>query len=291
MPARRRYARKNSKKPSFIKTKKVMRKVNRWRKKRNMDTFPLTCRVSAQIVPIQGITVSNYFYTTSPLLNATASTGIVQSAEFKLYQQLYDQVRINSVSIRVVPKANMLSQDQAQNDSSLNVSGDGLVHTLIDRDSDGVALSIPIWKRYPSYRSYSVLKPFRRSYSVKYPRGVWLDTQNIFEDTSLLKRLGLTGGIYMYAENLLEDKGELFNEPFATIEYTYNCVFMGRAATSTSVASDGSVTVKALEGSDIAPTPLVGIKGTIADTAVVQNDADGDGVIDTVPVTDDTRPE
>lgn len=211
--------------------------------KKNMDTFFLKAQMMATLTPQQGVVVSNYLSWFPQLLNATSPYGIAQNTEFAFWCKLYDQVRVNSMTIRVVPKANVLDQINAQNDASFRVTGDGLIHHVIDRDS-APPQNINALQRYSSYKKTSVLKPWTRSYSIKYPVGVWLDTDNIFEDETLIRRLGGNGGIYVYAENLLEDLGELINEPYASVYITYNCVFRGKTMVrSIGFNEDGTITL------------------------------------------------
>lgn len=230
--------------------KRAVRKAKRQiaRKKKvqashNKDTFFLKAKMEAVLTPSQGVTVSNYLSWFPQLLNATSAYGIANNPEFQFWSKLYDQVRVNSMTIRVVPKANVLDQTNAQNDGTYRVTGDGLIHHVIDRDGAGPQ-NVSLLQRYSSYRKSSVLKPWTRSYGIKYPTDIWLDTSNIFEDESLLKRLGANGGIYVYAENILEDLGELLNEPYAAVYITYNCVFRGKTMGAMTFNEDGSVTLR-----------------------------------------------
>lgn len=259
-------------------TKMVGKKQHRL-KKSNSDTLAMTFRAEGQIIPFQGITVSNYSFTTLPLLNQQMNIGVTQLKDFVLYNNMYDQVRVNSVSVTVTPKANVLEYTQAQNDNLFNLAGDGLLHHVIDRDGNPPT-NIGSLQRYSSYRKTSVLKPFKRSYSVTYPPGVWLDSQNIYEDATLLKRLGLTGGIYIYGENFLEDSGEVYNEPVATISVSYNVVFRGKTSGNLTYNTEtGAITVSPLlETSNAAPTPIMGVRGSIIDQTLVQDVSGGDGI-------------
>jgi len=276
MPPRR-PARRAARKPTVARAKQIVAKTTKAKAKKNMDTFFLKARTQVTAIPTQGVVVANYLSLFFDLMNATAVQGVTQNAEFNLYRQLYDKVRINSIKITVQPKANMFTQDAAQNDAQLTLSGDGLVHTAVDRDGAAPG-SIARLQRYGSYKKYSVMKPFTRSYSVKYPTGVWLDTDNIYSDSTLLQRLGVFGGITLYAENLVEDKLEIWNEPWANIHIEYNCVFQGKTSASLSVGEDGTVTVSPQETVPlVAYSPLVNIRGSIADTRVSQ-DASGNFV-------------
>lgn len=229
-------------KRAMRKAKKALAKKTKARAKKNMDTFFLACKTTIGLKPLQGVSVSNYLYQNFILLDPTAPWGVTQIPEFNLFKNIYDKVRVNSITVKWTVKANMLTQAEAQNDALLNVGGDGMLHTAIDRDGV-IPSSIAQLRKYGSYRGYSVLKSGQRSYKVTYPAGVWLDCQNIYSDTTLLTRLGLTGTIGMYAENLLEDNLEIFNEPFCNAEITYNCVFQGKNSASVSYDLSGNVTV------------------------------------------------
>lgn len=208
-----------------------------------MDTFFLRAKQVSTIIPGQGVSVSNYIYWCTTLDPTTPSQNqsYLGNAEFNLYRQMYDKFRVNSVHIKVIPKANVLDQATGQLDSAYNLSGDGVVHTCIDRD--GVApSSIAAISRYPSYKRFDVKKNWSRSYSISYPKGVWLDCQSP-ATFSMTKELGLSGGITFYAENLLEDNNELYNEPYAQIECYYNIVFQGKTSAQLSAVLDGSGSV------------------------------------------------
>lgn len=231
-----------TRRPTMKKAKAMVRKQHKAKAKKNMDTFFFKAKTTGMITPSQGATVSNYVWFSPQLCDATSTWGITQNAEFNLYKALYDKVRINSIRIHITPRANVLDQSTAQNDNNYAVLGDGVIHTCVDRDGQAPA-NVARISRYPSYRKYSVMKKFSRSYSVRYPTGVWLDCQNIYEDTTLMNRLGLFGGITLYGENFIEDKLEIFNEPWAECVIEYNCVFQGK--TSASLAYDnGTVIVK-----------------------------------------------
>ena len=254
------------KKRSFKRSKKTSkrRRMN-WS---NKDTFSVQLRSTGTIVPTQGIVAANYFYTTIPLMGTTIDIGVTQNAEFKLYKNMYDQVRINSVHIKVTPKANVLSQSEATNDAALNLKGDGIVHTVIDRDNlPSTQVSRLI--RYPSYKAYSVMKTFTRDYAITWGRDEWLDTEDLYADMNYLRRMGALGGIYLYAENLLENGGELLNEPWGQIEVTYGVVFRGKVQSSLAVNEAGDVTVGKPGTTETPPTPLINLMGTINDSRIV----------------------
>jgi len=227
---------------------------------KNQDTFSLICRSKATAIPQQGGLVANYLYLYGNLINVNAAQGVLNNAEYRLFQNIYDQVRINKVVMKVKPKANFLSLESAQNDG-FNTSGDNIVHTCIDRNS-AAAMSTEVFMRYSSYKKFSVMKPFSRSYSITYPDGIWLDCRQETVDTTLLQRLGALGGVFVYLENILEDNSEIFNEPWAAIEWEYHCVFRGKNIASLTFANDGTCSLKPPEllAAPVA-TPLINVRG------------------------------
>ena len=255
-------------KMKLAKAKQVVTKNRKAKAKKNMDTFFLKTKNMVIVTPVQGGTVANYIYAQFTLdptgQNAQMYTG---NAEFQLYRLQYDKFRVNSVKVTVTPKANVFDQANNNNDAQLNTLGDGLIHTCLDRNSIAPSSRVVI-SRYPSYRKYSVLKPFSRSYSIKYPTGVWLDcaSPNTF---NLATELGLRGGITMYAENILEDNYEVTNEPWATIVVEYNIVFQGKVSNHLVGQYDLSgnltgVAIQAIKPSDsLALSPLKNIGGTL----------------------------
>lgn len=255
------------------KAKKQLANRKKRMAKKNMDTFFLRARITASILPSQGVTVANYVSSFWKLLDPTSSVGVTQNSEFGMYSKIYDRVRVNRMRIRIIPKANVLDMGGAQNDTQYNLTGDGRVHTAIFREPDGFNTTVSRFQRQPSYKGYSVLKRFTRSYGIKYPTGVWLDAQNVYNDTTLLQRLGAFGGIGIYAENLLEDNLEIYNEPWAAVEISYDCVFQGKTVTALSMDASGNITLaNPLNLTPAAPSKLVAISGTFADTRAVGYD-------------------
>lgn len=224
--------------------KNMVRKMNKTKAKKNMDTFFLKAKFTGVISPVQGTLVSNYLYFCPSLFAPTDATFIANNSEFKMYQSLYDKVRINSMKLTVRPKANVLDQVVAQQDTTYTLTGDGVIHTCVDRD-DKPGPNVARISRYPSYRKYSLLKTFSRSVSIRYPTGVWLDCQNLQSSAGRLQDLGMGSSICLYAENLVEDAYELANEPWADYELEFNCVFQGKTSASVSFdPSTGAITIK-----------------------------------------------
>lgn len=229
-------ARSTSKKSKMSKMNKktahkIVTKDNKRKAKKNMDTHFVKVKVSAAFVPVQGIQTSNYIYSTLPLLDFDNQTGygIKNCPEFLLWASMYDKFRINSVKWTVTPKANVFDAANANNDTNYNLTGDGMVHEVIDRDG-GAPSNIAVLSKYPSYRKHSLQSKWSREYKVTYPTGIWLDCQNPY-DTDMratFKQLGLNGGLTLYGENLIEDNLEVFNEPWANVLIEYNIVFQGK---------------------------------------------------------------
>jgi hypothetical protein len=249
----RKFQKRRQSKPSMKKAKAMVSKQRKTKAKKNLDTFFLKTKSLFNAAPTQGVSVSNYIYNTYTLdpTNATQAQYL-NNAEFQLWRLQYDKFRVNSVTVRVKPKATVMDLSVANNDASLNLVGDGLVHTCIDRDSVAPS-SIALISRYPSYKSYSVLKPFTRTYAVKYPTGVWIDCDSP-STFSMAKELGLGGSITLYAESLLEDNSELYNEPWAEVTVEYNIVFQGKTSNSLKGVYDDSnpprligVTIQAIQ--------------------------------------------
>lgn len=249
--------------------KKMVTKQHAKKAKKNMDTFFFKSKVTATITPQQGGLVANYIYNSFTLDPTGAAAAYMSNAEFSLYRGLYDKFRVNSVKVTFIPKANVLDQANNNNDTSLNTTGDGKIHSCVDRD--GIApSSISRISRYPSYRTNSVLKKFSRVYSVKYPTGVWIDCDSP-STFSMTKELGLSGGVTIYAENILEDSGEVYNEPWASVLVEHNIVFQGKVSGVLSAVYDQSSPPQLVGVSlgyttadpNLAETPLRNVRGTL----------------------------
>lgn len=278
------------KKPSMAKAKKMVTKNNKAKAKKNMDTFFFKSKVEATITPRQALApgVSNYIYNAFTLDPTGPNAAYMSNAEFNLYRGMFDKFRVNSVRVTFIPKANVLDQGVAQNDGLLNVTGDGKIHHCIDRDSVGPS-NIARMARYPSYRNTSVLKKFTRSYSVKYPMGVWLDCDAPANFT-MAQELGLQGGITIYAENILEDLSEVYNEPWAGVLVEHNIVFQGKTSGQLTGVYDqndppnliGVTLGYTSNDPNLAMTALTSIRGTLNDKRLT----DTSGGLTEVDITD-----
>ena len=163
-----------SKRPAMKRAKKSMAKSKVRKAKKNMDTFFLRAKSVFTQRPAQGTTVANYIAGGTALY----SGNLLDNAEFRLYAGLYDRFRINRCYVTATPKANVFSSAEAQADGLLNLVGDGLIHTVIDRDGPP-PMNVARLTRYPSYKAISLLKKWTRRYDVKYPTSVWLDCQDL----------------------------------------------------------------------------------------------------------------
>lgn len=228
----------------------------------------------AQPIPVPGSGLYNYVYYTFPLWNSASLTGITQNKEFLLYAIQYDRWRIHSMTVKVYPKANTFDLKNAQDGNQQQV-GDGRMHTVIDKDGNG-PMHIQQLTRYSSYKSYSLLKPFSRTYSIKYPTDMWLDCQKLATQDApfdFRNQVGLAGVMTMYAENVLEDFYEVNNQPWANVQIIYNVSFQGKTLGQLSVTVDDetglptTVTLTPFEvAADRPPVPPKNLRGTIRDT-------------------------
>lgn len=233
---------RKTRRPRKMGVKRAMRVVSRKKRiqrKSNLDTF--SCKLKMEYVqyPVQGVTVHNFIGGVVRLCDSTSVINPFACNDYLVYKRLYDDVRINRVTVRVKPMSNVQDSSNVLTTGITN-NGDGRVHTIIDRDS-APSQSIEFFKRYSSYQSHSLLKPWKRSYGVTWPKGMWLDTAVGRSNEAMLHQIGMDGGIYFYAENVLEPSGAVFNAPWATLEITWDVVFRGRKGYNVSETEDGVV--------------------------------------------------
>lgn len=242
MPPRRRAPRRAPKKSMVKKAKKVVAAYKAKKARKGMDTFFQRCRTESTLIPVQGLTVSNYIYNYWSLVGTGANT-LYDNAQFQQNALVYDKYRVNRVKITVTPKANVLDAQLAQDDAVATLTGSGVVHTCLDRDGAGPS-SISQMVQRASYRKYSLLKKFSRSYAITYPANMWFDCtgdrNGPTNQSQIVQTLGCNGGITIYAENLLEDAGEVINEPWAECVIEWDVVFQGRVPQKTSFQLDES---------------------------------------------------
>ena len=140
--------RKASSKPSMGKAKSMVAKAKTAQRKYNLDTFSLKCRTQWLVHPVQGLTTSNYVYGGTQLLGS----NLLNNADFVYFRLQYDKFRINSVKCTWTPKANVFNAPDAQYDGAYKLTGDGMLHTAIDRDGPITSNTATI-ARQPSYKA------------------------------------------------------------------------------------------------------------------------------------------
>lgn len=240
MAGKRSFRPRKGSKPSMAKAKKMVAKSKAKKARKGMDTFFQRCRTETTLVPTQGGFVSNYIYNYWSLVGQGANT-LYDNAQFQQNAMIYDKYRVNRVRITVTPKANVLDAYLAQDDANLTLTGSGVVHTCLDRDGAGPS-SVSQMVQRASYRKYSLLKKFSRSYSIKYPTNTWFDCtgdrSGPNNQSQVVQTLGCNGGVTIYAENLLEDASEIINEPWAECVIEWDVVFQGRIPPKTSFQLD-----------------------------------------------------
>ena len=240
-----RRMRKGSKKGTTSWAKPVARK-----RAANLDVVKQVIKISGSQSPVQGLAVSNYAYsffspTPGPAVGGV-SLSLLGSPEYAMFRQMYDQVRVQSVNVKLVPRYNATEATAftAAIDNATLTAGKQVYYSVIDRD--GIApSSITSLKKYASVRTHSMNKPMSRTYTVKYEgANGWFDCQNPALMDQIQQNLGLWGGITIYGESFLEDFAGLFNGIWADVEVTYNVLFRGKALLSIAVDVDtGNVTL------------------------------------------------
>lgn len=259
------------------KAKKVLGNKKMARAKKGMDTFFQRCRTEATIAPSQGVTTSNYLYAYWSLIG-TGANSLYDNAQFQQNALVYDKYRVNRVKVTITPKANVFDAANGQDDALYTLTGSGVVHTCLDRDGPGPSSTAQIVQR-ASYRKYSMLKKFSRSYSIKYPTGIWFDCNGDRNGPTaqgqVVSAMGAIGGVTIYAENFIEDSNEIFNEPWAEAIIEWDVVFQGRTPQKTTFQFNegGEVigyTVTPNLPEEKKPLSLVlGVRGTVADARLV----------------------
>lgn len=240
-----RRVRKTSRRVSFKKAQRKVERAQRKKAKSNKDTHSLKL-VREFLVPAAPGTVSgvtNYVGTYQPLAIADGSPGSVWTwPEFQLYKQMYDRVRINSVNLQWIPKANVFDAETAMGSTTIEVNGDMNFHTVIDQDSRAPT-NIPSLQRYSSYKKFHMLRKWSRTMRMTYPKNYWINCQNGLSDTNTLQSIGGCSYITAYAENLpLPLQNPVYND-VGTFKITFNVVFQGKIIPAVSVNDDGGVTI------------------------------------------------
>lgn len=234
---KRRFAKKSGKK-----VRKAAKRMN------NMDDHTVVHKLAGSITPLQGATVSNYIYSYwTPGITATPAQGqsnpLIGSSEFQLYRNLYDQFRVNRVTLRIIPRANVADQTTliAQNDSGSITQGKGVYYTVEDRD--GIAPGyVGSMNKYASVKVTRLTSRLTRSYAPNNTKSTWFDCQDPAGLDQLQRSIGMRGGITIYAESLPEVTNAVLNSVWADVEVLYSVTYRGKAMVNLMVNEDGSVT-------------------------------------------------
>jgi len=239
--------------------KKVAKKARKARRARmnNMDDHRVTIKMAGSLTPLQGLSVSNYVYTYwTPGVFSTIPNGQSQSlslsSEFGLYRNMYDQWRVNRLTVRIIPRANVVDATNliTQNDSSSITQGKGVYYTVEDRD--GIAPGyIGSLNKYSSVKVNKLTSRLTRSYSPTNKDNVWYDCQDPAGLDQLQRTTGMRGGITLYAESLPEVLNTVVNSVWADVEVSYDLTFRGKCLVNIITNQDGSVTVAPVDDSQM----------------------------------------
>lgn len=219
-PKRHYKSRKPAVKKSAVRKKAVAQ---------GLDQIRRSFKMTTALTPGQGVLVSNYIRSfVSPQPGATSGTlSWSTNPECRLFRSMYDRFRINSISIRIVPRANVQLSIGVGGSSQNN--SQGMYYVGFDRDSVGPSSVIQM-KRLKSTKAYSQLKGCRHTYSIKYPKGVTWDTLADYDSPesgtrNMMQSLGIYGGITIYGENFPENADRILNNTWADMELSYNMTF------------------------------------------------------------------
>lgn len=244
--------------------KRAQRKVERVQRKKavqNKDTHSYKL-VREFLVPVTLANppqlAKNYIGTYQPL---AISDGTYQSVwtfpEFALYCNQYDRVRVNSVTIQWIPKANVFDANNVFTNTSVVSSGDMCFHTAIDQDSKP-ALNIASLQRMPSYKKFRITKPWSRTMRMTYPKSYWINTAGPLSDANTLQSIGGCAYLTAYAEDLpVTNVDPDILSDIGSFKITYNVVFQGKVLPKLTVNDDGSVSVHPVRDiSSLPPTVI-----------------------------------
>lgn len=240
-------ARKYMRKPKAKRAPR--RRVNK--KMDNEEVVRHTVKVTSAITPAQGALVSNYinvFVSPNPGVGLSNMTvPLIYSPEYSLYCNMYDQLRVHSVSIKLIPRAtqteNVFLAVESEGAAPAVTMGKNVFYSVEDRDGVPPG-NIATYKKYSSVKTHSCTKPMSRTYKVKYDGpNSWIDCQNRDSFSQIVSSLGLSGGICLYGESFMENKNQVLNSVWADLEVTYKLSFRGKALVNVALNDDGSVTL------------------------------------------------
>ena len=227
----------------------------------NMDDHTVVHKMAGSITPQQGLTVSNYVYTwwspSAKVQTPPQSNQLLFSSEFGLYRNLYDQYRVNYMTVKVIPRANVVDAILLvqQNDSAQITQGKGVYYSCEDRDGIAPGL-VGALNKYASVKCHKLTKSMTRTYKPNNAKNLWFDCQDPAGLQEPARAGGYLGGITIYGESLPELIGTLANSVWADCEVSYSVTYRGKAMTQLTTNDDGSVTVGQFDPVD-AEAPFV----------------------------------
>jgi len=226
----------------------------------NTEVYKQTIKMTSAITPAQGVTTSNYVnYFISPVPgtgNGNVSVALQFSPEFGLYKTMYDQFRVHSVTMKIIPRSSNTEAIQLilNNDNSTISAGKLVYYSVEDRDNNAPG-NINAMKKYSSVKTHRMDRSVSRTYRVKYDGpNSWFDCQNVNSLADVQKSIGLWGGITVYGESFPERYLQVLNSVWADLEVTYQVSFRGKALVDLQYDPDsGEVTLTPLSVDTEAP--------------------------------------
>jgi len=250
--------RKSNRRPR--KNRKV-KKARARARENNMDNHTVVHKMAGSITPQQGLSVSNYVYTwwspTPKVQSPPQSNQLLFSSEFGLYRNLYDQYRVNYMTVKVLPRANVVDAILLvqQNDSAQITQGKGVYYSCEDRDGIAPGL-VGALNKYASVKVHKLTSKMSRTYKPNNAKNLWFDCQDPAGLQEPARAAGYLGGITIYGESLPEVVGTLANSVWADCEVSYSVTYRGKAMTQLTSNEDGTVTVGVFDPAD-AEEPFV----------------------------------
>ena len=222
--------------------------------------------MTTALAPGQGVTVSNYIRSFVSLAPGATASSLSWSTnpECRLFRSMYDRFRINSVTAKIIPRANVQLAIGVGGSSQNN--SQGVYYVAMDRDSV-VGGAVNQIRRLKSAKCHSQLKGCSMTYKIKTPKGVTWDTLSDFDvpgggTRNMMESLGIYGGITIYGENFPENADRILNNIWADMELSYNLTFYSYSPRDIQYDPEtDTVTVRQtdiVEGDPVQPLVFVG---------------------------------
>lgn len=230
----------------------------------NKDDHYVNIQTSGTLTPIQGTkTLSNYVWTAfspSPTyLNPIQSIPLFNEPEFTLNRQMYDQFRVLSMTVKLIPRYTMADSTTlvGATDNNQITQGTGVFYSVIDRDGWGPG-HVSALKKVASVKTHSIYKPFTRTYKPNYTNNSFFDCQDPGGLVDYMRLQGVNGTITIFGASLPEKINQQSNGIWADLEISYRCVFRGKSLLNIQVADDGSVNLSQTAPLDL-EDPMVAV--------------------------------